>query len=147
MRELQHLFVTKQDYIYSMFLSKKWIFILISISGISFLVLLVIQFRWITKSIELDRQHFDDRMMVILNKIDGAFLSDKLFQKTYLSGSEETKDFVVVTNRRQTFEGIIHYKVDSVLEAEKAPLSASIIGRTGNSCYLMNFVPAELHNA
>ena len=45
-----------------MFLSKKWIFILIALTGISFMILLVIQFGWIQKSLEINRQQFDLRI-------------------------------------------------------------------------------------
>ncbi len=35
-----------------MFLSKKWILSMIAVTGISFMILLVIQFGWIRKSID-----------------------------------------------------------------------------------------------
>ena len=57
-----------------MFLSKKWIIIIISVTGIAFMILLIIQFGWIRTSIEVNRRHFADRMMIVSNNICEAFL-------------------------------------------------------------------------
>ena len=70
-----------------MFLSKKWILSLIAVTGISFMILLVIQFGWIRKSIDMNRRLFADRMVVVTNNIRDAFLDDKLLQDKYLNGS------------------------------------------------------------
>jgi two-component system phosphate regulon sensor histidine kinase PhoR len=130
-----------------MFLSKKWIIIIISLTGIAFMILLIIQFGWIRTSIEVNRRHFVDRMMIVSNKICEGFLRDKELQKTWLSSPHETQDLFKGNNSTRVFEGVVRHKLDSVLQAEQMPLSAQIAGRTGSSCYLMNFVPVELHNS
>ena len=63
-----------------MFLSKKWILSIIAVTGISFMILLVIQFGWIRKSIDINRRHFADRMVVVSNNIRDAFLEDKTYR-------------------------------------------------------------------
>ncbi|MES1216463.1 MAG: HAMP domain-containing sensor histidine kinase [Bacteroidota bacterium] len=129
-----------------MFLSKRWILIIISVTGIAFMILLVIQFGWTQKSIELNRRHFDDRMRIVSNKIREAFFKDKNLQKNWLSGSVELQELFQGTTNTENLEAIVRQKLDSTLKAEQMPLTSKVAGRTGYTCYLMNFVPAELHN-
>src|SRR4249919_1101425 len=112
-----------------MFLSKKWILSIIAVTGISFMILLVIQFVWIRKSIDINRRHFADRMVVVTNNIRDAFLQDKLLQKKYLTGSLGRYDLFVGDVSMQKLEGIIKQKLDSVLEVYKMPFSTSMTGR------------------
>ena len=111
------------------------------------MILLIIQFGWIRTSIEVNRRHFVDRMMIASNNICEAFLSDKGLQKTWMSVPVETQDLFTGASNTKGFEYAIRHKLDSVLQAEEMPLTAEIYGRTGSSCYLMNYVPAELHNS
>ena len=41
------------------------------------MILLVIQFGWIRKSIDINRRQFADRMVVVTNNIRDAFMQDK----------------------------------------------------------------------
>lgn len=129
-----------------MFLSKKWILSIIAVTAISFMVLLVIQFGWIRKSIDINRRHFADRMVVVINNIRDAFLQDKLLQKKYLTGSFEKHDLFAGDVGMQKLEAIIKQKLDSVLEVYKIPLSTSMTGRLDTSCYLMYYVPPALRS-
>ena len=129
-----------------MFLSKKWILSLIAVTGISFMILLVIQFGWIRKSIDMNRRLFADRMVVVSNNIRDAFLDDKLLQDKYLNGSLGRYDLFVGDVSMQRLEGIVKQKLDSVLEAYKMPLSTSMIGRLDSSCYLMYYVSPALRS-
>ena len=81
-----------------MFLSKKWILILIALTGISFMILLVIQFGWMQKSLELNRQQFDLSIRENSIKLRQSFLSDKAFQKAYLAEPGERNDFIAANN-------------------------------------------------
>jgi two-component system, OmpR family, phosphate regulon sensor histidine kinase PhoR len=129
-----------------MFLSKKWILSLIAVTGISFMILLVIQFGWIRKSIDMNRRLFADRMVVVSNNIRDAFLDDQPLQNKYLNGSLGRYDLFVGDVNMQRLEGIIKQKLDSVLEAYKMPLSTSMIGRLDSSCYLMYYVSPAFRN-
>ncbi|HLA59678.1 MAG TPA: HAMP domain-containing sensor histidine kinase [Puia sp.] len=129
-----------------MFLSKKWILSLIAVTGISFMILLVIQFGWIRKSIDINRRHFADRMVVVTNNIRDAFMQDKSLQNKYLTGSFGQYDLFVGDVSMQRLEGIIKQKLDSVLEAYNMPLSTSMTGRLDSSCYLMYYVPPALRS-
>ena len=129
-----------------MFLTKKWILSIISVTGISFMILLVIQFGWIRKSIDVNRRHFTDRMVVVSNNIREAFLDDQALQKKYLTGSFGKQDLFEADMNMRILEGIIKQKLDSVLEVYKMPLSTSMTGRMDTSCYLMNFVPPGLRS-
>jgi two-component system, OmpR family, phosphate regulon sensor histidine kinase PhoR len=129
-----------------MFLSKKWILSLIAVTGIAFMILLVIQFGWIRKSIDMNRRLFADRMVVVSNNIRDAFMDDKLLQNKYLNGSLGRYDLFVGDVNTQRLEGIIKQKLDSVLGAYKMPLSTSMTGRLDSSCYLMYFVPPALRS-
>ena len=68
-----------------MFLSKKWIFILIALTGVSFMILLVIQYGWVQKSLALNRQQMDLRIRENSIRIRQAFLADKAFVHAYQS--------------------------------------------------------------
>ena len=129
-----------------MFLSKKWILSIITVTGISFMILLVIQFGWIRKSIDINRHQFADRMVVVTNNIRDAFSLDKSLQNKYLSGSLGRYDLFVGDVSMQRLEGIIKQKLDSVLEVYKMPLSTSMTGRLDSSCYLMYYVPPALRS-
>ena len=59
-----------------MFLSKKWILSMIAVTGISFMILLVIQFDD-QKINRYQPSSFADRMIVVSNNIRDAFLDDK----------------------------------------------------------------------
>jgi len=116
------------------------------VTGISFMILLVIQFGWIRKSIDVNRRHFSDQMVVVSNNIREAFLNDLSLQKKYLTGSFSRHDLYVADMNIQRLEGIIKQKLDSVLEVYKMPLSTSLTGRMDTSCYLMNYVPPGLRS-
>ena len=90
-----------------MFLSKKWILSMIAVTGISFMILLVIQFGWIRKSIDTSRRHFADRMIVVSNNIRDVFLDDKSLQNKYLTGYFGRYDLFAGDINVQRLEGII----------------------------------------
>src|ERR1700759_5210396 len=129
-----------------MFLSKKWILSIITITGISFMILLVIQFGWIKKSIDINRRHFNDRMVAVTHNIRDAFILDKSLQNKYLTGSFGRNDLFAGNVGMQRLEGIIKQKLDSVLDVYKMPLSTSMTGRLDSSCYLMYYVPPALRS-
>jgi two-component system phosphate regulon sensor histidine kinase PhoR len=129
-----------------MFLTKKWILSIIAVTGIAFMILLVIQFGWIRKSIDMSHRQFADRMVVVSNNIRDAFMDDKSLQNKYLNGSLRRYDLFTGDVSMQRLEGIIKQKLDSVLEAYKMPLSTSMIGRLDSSCYLMYYVSPALRN-
>lgn len=110
------------------------------------MILLVIQFGWIRKSIEISRRHFADRMIVVTNNIRDAFQQDKALQNKYLTGSFGRYDLFAGDVSMQRLEGIIKQKLDSVLEAYKMPLSTSLTGRLDSSCYLMYYVLPALRS-
>src|SRR5258708_36442161 len=93
-----------------MFLSKKWIVSIIAVTGISFMILLVIQFGWIRKSIDISRRHFADHMIVVTNNIRDAFQQDKALQYKYLTGSFGRYDLFAGDVSMQRLEGIIKQK-------------------------------------
>jgi signal transduction histidine kinase len=136
-----------------MFLSKKWIFCIIALTGVSLLFLLLIQFIWIRWSIENNRRHFDDRMIIASNDIRKAIVRDGWLQTDGSEGNIVPGRFFtsgpgtggsVGSNR---FPGALQQMVDSVLRTAHMPLSAGIIGRVGRACYLMSVIPAEQHSA
>jgi two-component system phosphate regulon sensor histidine kinase PhoR len=131
-----------------MFLSKKWIIIIIAVTGMAFLVLLFIQYGWTRKSIEINRRHFTDRMLLSTNNIRRAFLKDKVFQATYLSDRDDDQELFESKDPRQGLESSIKHKLDSVLKADEMPQSQVLSGRVRGSgfCYLMNFIPADQHS-
>jgi len=129
-----------------MFLSKKWIIIVISVTAIAFVILLIIQFGWIRTSIQVNRRHFIDKMMIVSNRAKDAFLCDKPLYNAWLSGSPGRHELFMGDRSVQDLEKIIRYKLDSVLKQEEMPLSSEITGRMDNFCYLMDFVPGTPHN-
>jgi len=129
-----------------MFLSKKWIFILIALTGISFMVLLVIQYGWVQKSMVLNRQKQDLSVREISIRIKQAFLADKPFVKAYLSEPGERKDFISAKNEGSGMGSAVKRKIDSVLALTGSAMSSIIYTRTGSYCYLMDVVPPNEHN-
>ena len=129
-----------------MFLTKRGILTIISITGIAFMILLVIQFGWIRKTIDVNRRHFADRMVVVSNNLREVFLMDKDLQKKWLTGKMGREDLYIGDVNLQRFEGIIKKKLDSVLVASAIPVSAELTGRMDSTCYYMSFIPPELHS-
>ena len=129
-----------------MFLTKKWILSIIAVTGISFMILLIIQFGWIRRSIDINRRHFTDRMVVVTNNIRDAFQRDRSLQNKYLTGSFGRHDLFAGDVSMQILEGIVKQKLDSVLEVYKIPRSTSMTGRLDSSCYLMYYVPPALRS-
>lgn len=109
------------------------------------MILLVVQFGWVQRSMELDRQELDLRTRENSGKIRQAFLADKIFQQVFMSEPGNRKDFVA-TIQAGGISAAIKQKTDSVLSLLDAPISDTVHTRTGNYCYLMNFVPPDEHN-
>ncbi len=130
-----------------MFLSKKWILSIIAVTGILFLILLIIQFGWISKSMEISRRRITDKMVVVSNSIRQAFMMDKALQKKYLNGTCTLYDMYTGDINGQKLDGIVKKKLDSVLAAENLPLSTELAGRIDTFCYHMSNVPAAWRSA
>ena len=111
------------------------------------MILLVIQFGWIRKTIDVNRRHFADRMVVVSNNLREVFLMDKNLQKKWLTGKMGREDLYRGDVNLQRFEGIIKKKLDSVLVASAIPVSTELTGRMDSTCYYMSFIPPELHSA
>lgn len=129
-----------------MFLTRKGILSIIAVTGIAFMVLLVIQFGWIRKSMDINRRHFADRMIVVSNNVREAFLVDRALQKKWLSEKSGRVDLYNGNVHTQYFEGIIKKKLDSVLRGFNMPESSSLTGRLDSLCYYMSFIPAGEHS-
>ena len=110
------------------------------------MILLIIQFGWIRRSIDINRRHFTDRMVVVTNNIRDAFQRDRSLQNKYLTGSFGRHDLFAGDVSMQILEGIVKQKLDSVLEVYKIPRSTSMTGRLDSSCYLMYYVPPSLRS-
>jgi two-component system, OmpR family, phosphate regulon sensor histidine kinase PhoR len=128
-----------------MFLTKKGILSIIAITGLAFMILLIIQFGWIRKSMDINRRHFADRMVVVSNNVRVSFLTDKALQKKWLSGKPERLDLYSGDVAMHTLEAVIKKKLDSVLEIFKMPPSSALVGRLDSSCYYMSYIPPDQH--
>ncbi len=128
-----------------MFLSRKWIFVIIGITALSFMILLIIQFGWIRKSVEVNRRHFSDRMVMVSNQIRDAFLLDKTFYHQCLSAPVKRTDLFLANGdiHEQRFDGVVQQKLDSVLKSQEMPLSTKMQGRVDTSCYFMKYVAPD----
>lgn len=129
-----------------MFLSKKWILTLLSITGILFMTLLIIQFGWIGKTVQIEQQRLANTIRNVSGMIRESFLSDSNFQKKYLSGFTNITDFSIEGNPKNDLELNVKHKIDSMLKTQHVPLSSRISGRIGHRCYLMNFSQGDSHN-
>ena len=125
----------------NMFLSKKWIIIVVSVTGLAFLTLLVIQYGWVRTSFEVNRRHFNDRMMLVSNRIREAFLCDSSMQPALpLRNREHGGPFQGRSSSRQ-FETTIRSKLDSVLKARKMPAATDLYATDGH-----DLLPDEYHS-
>ena len=110
------------------------------------MILLVIQYGWVQKSLALNRQQMDLRIRENSIRIRQAFLADKTFIHAYLSQPGNRKDFIASKNEESGMGIAIKQKIDSILSLSGSSLSSAIYTRTGSYCYLMDVVPANEHN-
>lgn len=110
------------------------------------MILLVIQFGWTSKTLEMDRQALDTKVKTVLGKIRKQIILDKELQQNLSSASNDIKDFVSTAGSNENTPGLLKIKLDSLLRIEDAPVSKVLYTRIGNNCYLMSYVPDSLCN-
>lgn len=121
-----------------MFLSKKLILAIIFITGIAFILLLTIQFVWIKKSIEVNREQFSNKMAVVMNHIYKSFESERSNPTPGIEFTSATELFKRNNNTMRTLENIIKCHVDSVLCSDNVFIQYTLAAKAGGpSCYLM----------
>jgi len=129
-----------------MFLSKKRIITIISITGLLFTILLLIQFIWIKKSIEVNKREFADKMVIVRDRIYKtlrthyplvqADVPSKLPMSLF-KGEDEAKPY----------ETAVLQMLDTILKSQDIYLPCRVSGRLGENCYIHNFSSyATLHN-
>lgn len=119
-----------------MFLSKRIIVIIISLSVVAFIGLLAIQVIWIQRSVALNRQQFESKMTVVTKHIQESFMS---VQPTF------GNDVVVMNSQEDLFkdnpgmkplEEMIRQNVDAVFKKDKIPLAYTLTARMDTACYV-----------
>jgi signal transduction histidine kinase len=129
-----------------MFLSRKWIFSIIVVTGISLLILLHIQFLWIRKSFERNRRDFDGRIVVAINTIRQVLREDGMWRTMNFSADAGSRTFFSSTQRSVGPGNHLQARIDSMLRSAGLPLTAGIVGTVGPLCYLMSDIPPAGHD-
>ncbi len=119
---------------------------MIALTGVSFMILLVIQYGWMQKSLTLNRQKQELNIRENSIRIRQAFFDDKSFVKAYLSQPGERKDFIAAKSEGDAMGSAVKQKIDSILAISGTSPSSTIHTRTGSYCYLMDVVPENEHN-
>jgi signal transduction histidine kinase len=128
-----------------MVLSKKKIIAIISVTGVLFSILLIIQFIWIKRSVEVSRKQFDNKMDVIRFHVRQAFYADKNLNAMLKTDSYQ-HDLFNNNSRTNKIELPISYLLDSIFKSQGVYMPCKVAGRTGNRCYIHNFTAGTVHN-
>ena len=128
-----------------MALSKKKIIAIISVTGVLFSILLIIQFIWIKRSVEVSRKQFDNKMDVIRFHVRQAFYADKNLNAMMKPVPYQENLF----NKNSTPEDIeapMLYLLDSVFKSHGVYMPCKVAGVRNKTCYIHNFTPGTAHN-
>jgi two-component system phosphate regulon sensor histidine kinase PhoR len=128
-----------------MFLSKKLIVGLISLTGILFSILLIIQFVWIKRSVEVSRKQFENKMEIVKDGIRKTVRNDKNLKAALLTVSAP-QDLFQEKNVTKGIDTIIFHLLDSVFKSNGIYMPCRVAGRVDRTCYIHNFLPITKHN-
>src|SRR3954463_7042739 len=98
-----------------MFLCKKIILGIISLTGILFSILVIIQFIWIKRSVEVSRRQFENKMEVVHDRIYTAYRADKNFAA--IVPASLPQDLFQEDSQTRQFDIAILHLLDSVLKS------------------------------
>jgi signal transduction histidine kinase len=127
-----------------MFLSKKLIIVIIALTGILFSILVIIQFIWIKRSVEVSRRQFENKMEVVHDRIYTAYRADKNFDA--IVPAFLPQDLFQEDSQTKQFDIAILHLLDSVLKSLDVYLPCTVAGRIGTTCYIHNLAAAASHN-
>jgi len=127
-----------------MFLSKKLIIAIISLTGILFVILLVIQFIWIKRSVEVSRQQFENKMDIVRDRLHKSFRTERNYRDILIAGSLP-EDFSKLNSENKFHVAVLHL-LDSVLKNQDIYIPCKVAGRVGKTCYIHNFTGTTTHN-
>jgi signal transduction histidine kinase len=128
-----------------MVLSKKKIIAIISVTGILFSVLLIIQFIWIKRSVEVSRKQFENKMDMVkfhvrqtlyANNNLNALIKPASFQQDLFKGSDKEREI----------DNALVSMLDSVFKSQGVYMPCKVAGVTGPTCYIHNFTAGTKHN-
>ncbi|MEP6595427.1 MAG: HAMP domain-containing sensor histidine kinase [Ginsengibacter sp.] len=128
-----------------MFLSKKLIIAIISLTGILFAILVIIQFIWIKRSVEVSRRQFENKMEIVRDRIYKSYRTDKDFNVAIVPASLP-QDLFKENNQTKQFDIAVLHLLDSVLKSQDIYLPCRVAGRVGKTCYIHNFITTATHN-
>ena len=128
-----------------MFLSKKLIIGIISLTGVLFAILLVIQFVWIKKSVAVSHQQFENKMDIVRDRIYKSVRTDKNFYNLSVPSSLP-QDLFKSNSETKQFDFFVTSLLDSIFKSQDIYLSCKEAGRIGKTCYIHNFTKATTHN-
>ena len=127
-----------------MFLSKKLIITIISLTGILFAILLIIQFVWIKRSVEVSRRTFENKMDIVRDGLHKSFENknlDSAFESSVLP-----LDLFKWSNETKPFDLLIVKVLDSVFKSQGIYIPCKVAGRVGTKCYIHDFNSTATHN-
>ncbi len=128
-----------------MFLSKKFIIGIISLTGIFFTILLVIQFIWIKKSVAVTNQQFANKILVVRDQIFKTFKTNNRIATAYVPDNLPM-DLFSGNNDATQFDNAVSHLLDSIFKRQEIYLECKLAGRVGTTCYIHHFTPGTTHN-
>jgi signal transduction histidine kinase len=128
-----------------MFLSRKMILAIISVTGILFSVLLIIQFIWIKRSVEVSQSQFENKMAMMADIVRKTFRKDKDL-RTALSTTDKPQDLYKNNSETKGVDTIVSHVLDSIFKSHGIYMPCRVAGRIGTHCYIHNFTPSTPRN-
>src|SRR3954465_13667448 len=128
-----------------MFLSRNMIIGIISLTGILFAVLLIIQFLWIKRSVEVSRRQFENKMEIVKDGVRKSFRADEHLRAAFATASLP-QDLFKENNYTKNIDTVVLHLLDSVFKSYGIYMPCRVAGRIDKTCYIHNFLPAATHN-
>jgi len=128
-----------------MALSKKKIIAIISVTGVLFSILLIIQFIWIKRSVEVSRKQFENKMDVVKFHVRQALHDDKNLN-TLLKPVSFQQNLFQGNDKRREIDSSLLFMLDSVFKSQDVYMPCKVSGVLNASCYIHNFTAGAKHN-
>ncbi len=112
-----------------MALSKKKIIAIISVTGVLFSILLIIQFIWIKRSVEVSRKQFDNKMDIVKFHVRQTLYADKNLNAIIKPVSFQ-QDLFKGNDKGREIDNALLIMLDSVFKSQGVYMPCRVSGVT-----------------
>jgi signal transduction histidine kinase len=128
-----------------MALSKRKIIWIISVTGALFSILLIIQFIWIKRSVEVSRKQFDTKMDIVIFHVRQTLNADR-YLNTIMKPVSFQQDLFEKNSEPKVVDSALLNMLDSVFKSQGVYMPCKVSGVSGPACYIHNFNAETKHN-